>query len=122
MERQEERGIIQTLSSVNGILGIWLIISPYILSYGSTAKWDQTIIGVVVLILAAIRTAEPRQQWLSFVNGLVGLWAIIAPWALSYVATASYWNEVIVGAVVAILGFWNSGLSIAGHHHHPSHA
>ena len=54
--KSENEGIIQSLGGINVILGIWLIVTPYIFGYtSSAAKWNQTIFGVVVLILAAIR-------------------------------------------------------------------
>lgn len=115
----DTRGEIQTLSGLNFLLGIWLVISPWILSYASSAaKWDQLGIGIAVLILAAIREIAPRAQWISFLNGLVGVWAIIAPIFISFLLPRAYWNSIIVGIVVALLAFWNSSLTIAG----PGHA
>lgn len=114
--REEKAGEIQALSGINFILGIWMIISPWILGYVSgSAKWDQVGIGIAVLILAAIREVAPSQQWASFLNGLVGVWAIIAPIFLYFGRPAGYWNSIIVGIVIAILAFRNSSLNIAGH-------
>ena len=41
---------------VNLILGIWVVISPWVLAFSSTASasWVQVIIGLAVAILAAI--------------------------------------------------------------------
>lgn len=114
--RDEERGAIKSVGWVNAILGAWLIISPYILTYTTgAAKWNQTVFGIVVLVLGLARIAAPRQQWLSFLNGLAAIWLIIAPWVLNYQSSVAYWNEVIVAIVVGILAFWNSGMTI--HHH-----
>ncbi len=42
------------LSWVNLLLGIWLIISPWVLHYGDlrTAVWNDVILGIIVGILA----------------------------------------------------------------------
>lgn len=113
--REDRAGEIQALSGINFILGIWLIISPWIIGYVSaSAKWDQVGIGIAVLILAAIREVAPSQHWASFLNGLVGVWALIAPIFLYFGRPAGYWNSIIVGIVIAILAFWNSSLHIAG--------
>lgn len=110
---------IRTLSIVNAILGVWLIITPYWFGYTSgAAKWNQTILGIVVLILAGIRIIAPSQRWTSMVNGIAGIWAIIAPFILSYNRSVAYWNEIIVGILVAYLAFSNYGLSAATRHHH----
>lgn len=115
---------IRSISVINAILGVWLIISPYILTYtSSAAKWNQTVLGAVVLVLAGLRFFAVRQAWLSFLNGLAAIWLIIAPWALNYQASAAYWNEVVVAIVVGWLAFWNSGTSTATWgRHHGSHA
>lgn len=116
----ENRGSIRTLSGINFILGIWLIISPWIFSYStSQARWMSFVFGIVVLILGAIRYIAPTQSWASALNGLVGLWLIVAPFVLSYAKTSSYWNEVIVGIIVAILAFSNAGTVVhhTGRHH-----
>ena len=121
-EEEADRGAIQSASLINFILGAWLIISPYVLSYTTgAAKWNQTVFGIVILILAGLRALAPRQQWLSFLSGLAAIWLIIAPWALNYQASVAYWNEVIVAIVVAIVAFWNSSMTVhitGGRHHH----
>jgi len=109
---EADRGAIQSASFINFLLGIWLVISPYILSYASSsAKWNQTVLGIVVLVLAAARFFAIRQTWLSFLNGLAAIWLIIAPWALNYQKSAAYWNEVVVAIVVGVIAFWNSGMT-----------
>ncbi len=116
MER-ERRLHSRTLSGINFILGTWLIVSPYILGYtSSAAKWDQTIFGIVILILSATRYIAPRMEWASWLNSLAGLWMIIAPFLLNYSTSASYWNEVIVGVVVTIIALWNMNTGTSRYH------
>jgi hypothetical protein len=115
MNGEGERGTIESIGVVNLILGAWLIISPWILGYTtSAAKWNQTILGIVGLVRAGLRALAPRQQWLSFLNGLAAIWLIISPWILNYQQSAAYWNQVIVAIVVGVLAFWNSSLTV-GH-------
>jgi hypothetical protein len=65
-----------------------------------------------------------RQQWISFLNGLAAIWLVIAPFILSYNRSVAYWNEVVVGVIVGVLAFWNSGISldVSGQRHHHSTA
>ena len=115
----EQRATSQSLSILNILFGAWLIVSPYILGYTATqAKWQQTIAGIVVLILAGVRYFAPQVQWMSWVNALVGIWMIIAPFTTGYQATVAFWNEVIFGILVAITGLWNANLHAAPLHHH----
>lgn len=48
------------LSWVNFILGLWLIIAPFVLQYkaDSVATWNSVIIGIVVAILSIVRALD----------------------------------------------------------------
>jgi hypothetical protein len=50
----KEVKIDQTLDWINSLLGLWLIVSPFILGYSDavTAMWNNIIVGLVVLVLA----------------------------------------------------------------------
>lgn len=60
---------MKQLAWVNVVLGVWLIVAPYVLSYSttSTALWNDIIIGVLVAIVALIgalgseKAATPMQ-------------------------------------------------------------
>lgn len=114
-----DRESVRGLSSINFLIGVWLIISPYILGYTtSSSKWNQTILGIVVLILSGIRFLVPRATWASFLNGIAGLWMIVAPFILSYDRSIAYWNEIVFGILVALIAFSNSSIYPAHHRHH----
>lgn len=108
----EDNGV-RTLSTINLILGAWFIVSPWLLSYSSSAAiWNQFIVGIIIAVLAIGRLIAPSQRWMSALSGIAALWAIIAPFILSYNRSAAYWNEVVVAIAVAILAFSNSGSSV----------
>jgi hypothetical protein len=97
---------------VNALLGIWFIVAPFSLSFtGNTAEMLTSIVGgVIVLVLAgsaALNEEARHQVWVQYVDGLVGIWFIIAPWALSFVGESrEFWTSLIPGAVVLILSAW----------------
>jgi SPW repeat-containing protein len=49
-------------SWVNIVLGIWLIIAPFVLAYGNnpTPRWNDIIVGILVVIFAWSRSAVPE--------------------------------------------------------------
>jgi uncharacterized membrane protein HdeD (DUF308 family) len=51
----EEKTTDKTLDWVNLLLGIWLIISPFVLGYMSVsaALWNDVIVGLAVVVLTA---------------------------------------------------------------------
>ena len=107
----------RTLSVINFILGVWLVVSPYILSYGTLqARWEQTVAGIIIAVMAAIHYYMPEARWASWVNAVVALWLIIAPFITGYQEAVSFWNEIIVAVVVGALALWNAGLSATSMH------
>ncbi len=102
----------RTLSWVVALFGLWEVIAPFLLGYSAVgaALWDAIIIGVVLIVLAgwaALVDQEGTIKSLSWVNAVLGLWLIIAPFILTYSGTAAaMWNDIVVGLVVAVLAAW----------------
>ncbi len=102
-------------SSLNILLGLWLIIAPFVLNYArlEAAETNDIIVGIIVAVIAAIRSfgAFTQPGW-SWVNVLLGIWLIIAPFVLGYSAYATpLWNDIILGVLIAILA-WTSATSV----------
>ncbi len=89
---------------VIGILGIWMVISPF-LGFSSLGNaWDDWIVGVICAILGfASVGARPWQGWLA---GIVGVWLFIAGFIPGLREGAGvYWNDILVGIAFIIFGF-----------------
>jgi len=116
-------GTQKTLSWLVVLAGIWEVAASFVLGYTGTAAalWNAVIVGVVLIVLgawAALSTREDSDRTLDWVNAVVGLWLIAAPFVLGYTGTAlALWNDVIVGVAVAVLGGW-AAVAI-GQRHHP---
>lgn len=93
------------VSWINIVLGIWVIISPFVVQFTRfpAAMWNNVIVGIVIAILAIIRTSVPRQTGWSWVNVILGIWMIISPFALGAMTTAVLWNNIILGIVIALI-------------------
>lgn len=116
-------GQARTLSGLNVLAGIWLIISPFVLHYSSTGNvWQEVIFGIVVGILGIVRLAAPNVSWPSWINLIIGLWMIIAPWTMA-TTNAAKWSEVITGIIIAALAYSSGLITVESHttHHHPAH-
>ena len=93
---------------VNLALGVWLIVAPWIGVgvHNDLAAWNSYIAGLVVAIfsIAAIARAQLWEEWLNLV---IGLWLILAPFVLYFTAQPGpTWNHIIVGVVIAIDAAW----------------
>ena len=108
----DARGKIHTASGINLALGIWLIIAPFILATSGSAYWNDIVVGILVAILAGTRLAKPTASTksLSWTNAGIGVWLLIAPFALTYATEAAVWNDIIVGVLLIIFGAWSAQL------------
>ncbi len=109
------------LLNVYGIIvlvGLWLIVSPFLLGYAgnAVALWDSIIIGIVIGAIALVRAYSTGASfWLSWFSFVLGLWLIIAPYVLSYSGlNFEHWNTTLVGIVVASLSAWSALTPTAG--------
>jgi SPW repeat len=93
------------VSWINIVLGIWVIISPFVVQFTRfpAAMWNNVIVGIVIAALAIIRTSVPRQTGWSWANVILGIWMIISPFALGAMTTAILWNNIILGIVIALI-------------------
>jgi uncharacterized membrane protein len=100
--------VMKWTSWCNLILGIWLIISPWVIGFPTSAATGITfVVGIAVLIAAIVALssyeAARGARWL---NLILGIWVVISPWVLRFAtssnATAS---NVIAGALVVIFAW-----------------
>jgi hypothetical protein len=51
----EDTGPDKTLDWVNAAVGVWLVVSPFVLGYAAVvaATWNDILVGAVVIVLAA---------------------------------------------------------------------
>jgi len=105
-------GTHKTLNWLVALAGLWEVIAVFILGYtaSSTALWNALIVGVALLVLgvwAALSNQETTDKFLDWINVVIGVWLIIAPFILGYSAiVAAIWNDIIVGLVVVVLEVW----------------
>lgn len=114
---------MKTAKSINwwiAIFGAWEFLAPFILGYSAvkSALWDALIIGLALIVLgvwAAVSKDGGTIKSLSWINAVLGVWLIIAPFLLSYSGTsAALWNDIIVGIVELVLGAWAASVVSKG--------
>jgi hypothetical protein len=104
---------------VNLLLGLWLIAAPFV-GVGvsnNLAAANSYVAGVVVAISAIAAITRPY-VWEEWLNLVVGLWLIIAPFILQFSGQAGpMWNQIIVGLVIAVDAA-SAGVQLQGQHRH----
>ncbi len=103
------------VSGVIFLLGIWELISPWVLGYTdlTNATLNAVIVGILIAIFAIGRFAGAYYaSYLSWFNVACGIWLIVSPWIIGYTfAGGVLINSVAVGAVVVILA-WASATMV----------
>jgi hypothetical protein len=98
-------------STLNVLAGIWLIISTWVLGFAvvQPALWNTLLVGIVVLVLAAIRLGTTGTTGVSWINLILGIWLIISPFVLGFSGVpAAMSNSIILGILVGIFGLWGA--------------
>lgn len=103
------RSRIKGASSVNLILGLWLIAAPFVLAFTSSALVNDVVCGIAIVILAGLRIYRPTlaTKPASWVNLAIGAWLVVAPFVLDYLSGPAAWNDIVVGILVLMFAGWS---------------
>ena len=103
---------MKRVSWINLILGIWLIISPFVfVSVGPKVTVANNVVLGILLIASSwwILAVTAPAGGVSWFQMLCGIWLIIAPFVLRYnQVTHAVTNDVIVGIIAFIVGLIES--------------
>lgn len=94
---------------VNIVAGLGLFLAPWLVGFSADAyaAWNAWIVGAAIAVIAAaaLYAFYEAEEW---VNLVLGVWAVGAPWVLGFSAVApAMWVHVIAGTVVAALAAGN---------------
>jgi SPW repeat len=102
----------RTAGGLNILAGIWLIISPFILSYGNlpAATWNDIVLGIIVAAVAWVRISDtPVFPGLAWINVVAGVWLFISPWVFNFASNPTpLWNNLILGVIVFVFAIWGA--------------
>jgi len=111
----------------NLLLGLWLIVSPFVLGPGASLVATGSFVGfgLVIAILAVYALARP-ESWEEGVNIIVGLCLAVSPWLFAFTTERlQATHAVIAGLAVVALAVWSLMRDLPGdhwwHHHHRPH-
>jgi len=97
------RGVtVQWTVVTSTILGIWLMFSRLIFGTVPPMANSDHLVGALIITVAVIAMAEVGRA-LRFINVLLGLWLIAAPWLIAGAGTLAAWASMVVGAAVILL-------------------
>jgi hypothetical protein len=91
-------------------LGIWLILSPWVLLFEpeTTATRNAVTVGFLIVAAEAL-TLSVFRVWEEWINVALGAWLLVSPWALGIGSATAKADFVIVGLLVAALALYQVG-------------
>jgi hypothetical protein len=88
-------------------LGIWMLLSPWILlfEHDSIATRNAVIVGCLIILTEAV-TLSIFRVWEEWINVVLGAWLVFSPWMLGVTSAAAKANFVVVGLLIAALALY----------------
>ena len=104
---------LRWLSGVVSLVGLWIAASPFLYETAQVSRWNNVVTGGAICLLAGygfyrISTGQRPDVGSTSLASLLGLWAIAAPFLLTYGSDALVWGTMASGIAVAILSGYNA--------------
>ncbi|MGP4000089.1 SPW repeat protein [Streptomyces sp. 8N706] len=102
------------IDGVAFLAGVYCAISPWTVHFSGAEPeltLNNLLLGIAVALMGiGLAVAPERIGGLSWTLAPMGIWLIISPWVVTRFPDAGMiWNNVIVGAVVCLLGMLTAG-------------
>lgn len=93
---------------VNALLGVWLILSPWVLGFHTVVVAAVSTAAIGALLLASsLGAMQFSQAWEEWLDVILGVALMLLPVVLGFDAVApALRNALITGAVVTFLALW----------------
>jgi hypothetical protein len=85
---------------INGFLGVWLALAPFVRLDVPSVKLNNFFIGVLAAIVSADAPVR-RKVWGSWLGLAAGVWVALSSWFQFCVAGDGYrWSNVVSGVLI----------------------
>ena len=108
---------------LTGLLGVWLLVSPWVLGFAAntTPTANAALVGLALLATALGATFVPR-AWEEWTEVALGAWLVISPWVLSFQTVRNaMMSAVVTGIAVLVLALWVLATDKDYAHWRPAH-
>jgi len=87
------------------LLGVWLVVSPFVLGFAGAATWITIVLGLFVILFAVEGFVIPSylEEWGEL---LFGLALLVAPWTVGYESVSATVSSVASGILVILFAAW----------------
>lgn len=94
----------------NIVLGIWLVLSPFVLtfSHNTAARWNNIAVGIALVLVAL--AAQWENEALQGLAVPLAIWLFASPFVLGIYTAAFLANNVTMAFIVVAAAAINDGL------------
>jgi SPW repeat len=87
------------------LLGVWLVVSPFVLGFAGADVWITIVLGLCVIVAAVEGFVLPSylEEWAEI---LFGLALVMAPWTVGYESVSATVSSAVSGILVILLAIW----------------
>ena len=102
-----ERFFAYWQDSLNFLLGVLLLFSPWLFGFGAeqAAALNAHVVGAIIAVMALLALFAFK-TWEEWVSGVLGAWLVISPWVLGIISRAATTNFVVIGVLVIALAVY----------------
>ena len=93
---------------VNAVLGVWVIVSPWVLGFeGASMAMSNAVIVGIALVATALGAVFVPRAWEEWTEAALGLWLVVSPWILGFSGhREALLSMMIAGLAVIGLAVW----------------
>lgn len=92
---------------LTGILGVFLLLAPFIFNYGDNiaASWTSMLSGSLIVIASILeRLQKDTADWEYWASGMIGAFAIVSPFVLGFnTHSVAMLTTMILGIMIVLL-------------------
>lgn len=101
------------VSGIVSLIGLWIAASPFIWDTSEMATWNNVAVGLAIFLIAGYNFYRMNQEFVGSVGAsslvaILGLWTIVAPFAIEIQTEALGWSNVAAGALVALAAAYSA--------------
>ncbi|WP_336344674.1 SPW repeat protein [Halalkalicoccus ordinarius] len=105
--------VMQWLSAIVALVGLYLVASPFIFEATETAIWNDRLVGTAIFLLGGynfyrLSKDQLGRSSIASLAALLGLWALISPYVIEMGSTELARSTVISGLIIAVLSAYSA--------------
>lgn len=110
--------VTKWLAGLNGLLGLWLVVVPFVFGVHSVVTWNAIVVGLLVAATGGYNFHRTRQGAavnvsVALVVLILGVWVVAAPFVFRLEGGARL-NDLLVGGLLVLSAGYNAYVGTTG--------